>query len=393
MTIPRFSTMTSTRPPKMRLQSVVAACVLLSHSSSAFTSHNFIHRTSLRTVPLNIPCRRSTLTPSQSRSHHHRTTELRSQSYYGDDLRWHKRLRRRFSFGGKNGTPNVCKILIASNILMFLYQTFDTVNYNRKRHPNVWPQQALSIILDTLLGSAQRGPLTRDFISSSSQTIMSFQPHRYITSAFLHGEIVHLFCNMYVLRQTPNWLETGLGWPLFLATYLLAAVAGNIAFVATATANRGCFGASGAIFGLYGLMFVALAKMGNRKTISRLLRALALPFLIGIIKPGNISNASHIGGFLGGVVTAILFCPSYRDSYIMRRKNSLVVDTAPKDYRQVMGFGVEPTQRGLLPLGWSLLVGAGIGVVAKPRLLQLPITVMKGILHPGSLSDGLRLAV
>jgi membrane associated rhomboid family serine protease len=271
------------------------------------------------------------------------------------------------------------------NIAAFVYQTTNTVNWIRRRHPQYWPSQAIPIVLDAFLGSTVPGPFTLDFVHSSY--LSSRQWHRLLTSGFLHGGMLHLFLNMDALRRLPSWLETGLGAPLYLTTFLVSIVTGNLLQMASAhdVLDRTlCLGASGGICGLYGLMFVCLTRMGNRTAASRVLRGMGMLFLYGLLVEG-ISNAGHMGGFAGGLLIGLLCGPSYQRSYSLRRKNSLEVDLSPRDYRSVMGYDKVPTDRGLVPLPvlWVTIVFA---LASQARFRTIPGLVVAGLLKPGSVS-------
>lgn len=319
-----------------------------------------------------------------------RGTVLQMKDWEGDDLRWTTKLRRRLQrrSTGDEGTP-AKNTLISLNLLFFLYQTVTTVNYLRQRHPTYWPSHALSMIADSIVGSSVQGPLVRDF--GFSTFLAQRQPHRYLTSGFLHGGIIHLLINMDTLRRQPAWLETGLGVPLYLTTFLLSIVAGNIGHSIGALNDDPfspaaiCLGSSGGICGMYGLLFASLIRMGNRGATSRIARGMLTIFLSGLFVE-NMSNMSHLGGFLCGIIMAILFSPSYKKSYSLRRKNSVEYDPAPRDFRQAMGFGIMPSERGLIPLPllWGVL--GILYALAKPKFRAMPAMVIKGLLFPGSVS-------
>lgn len=79
---------------------------------------------------------------------------------------------------------------------------------------------------------------------------------RLFTSTFIHIGIFHLLMNMYALVYIGLLLEPYLGKARFLSAYLIAGIAGSVAslFWNELTVSAG---ASGAIFGIYGV-FVAL---------------------------------------------------------------------------------------------------------------------------------------
>ena len=306
----------------------------------------------------------------------------------GDDLRWSTRLRRRLGRRSSRGVDTPAKTaLIFMNILLFVYQTVTTVNSLRRNHPSYWPRHAAGMITDTVVGSAILGPLCLDF--GFSNFLSRNQPHRYLTSGFFHSGLLHLLINMDTLRRQASWLETGLGVPLYFTTFLMSIVAGNAGHFIGANDpfdRTMCLGSSGGICGLYGLMYVSLIKMGNKGAAGRIARGMAT-MIVASFFIENMSIASNFGGFLGGVIMATLFSPSYKSNYSLRRKNSIEYDPAPRDFRQAMGFGVMPTERGMLPLSVLWLSLVVICTLAAPSFRSIPALVIKGFLFPGSLTS------
>jgi membrane associated rhomboid family serine protease len=81
-----------------------------------------------------------------------------------------------------------------------------------------------------------------------------------VTSMFLHGSFFHLFANMFSLFFIGSFLENLIGKKRFLWTYLIAGLVGGIFFVLASLIFGGveipAVGASGAIFGLLGVLAV-----------------------------------------------------------------------------------------------------------------------------------------
>ena len=281
------------------------------------------------------------------KTHHHGS----NTQWEGDDIRWIAKIQRniqRSTYDWQN--QPVRNFLIVSNIALFIYQCTNTIQYIRNRYPQSWSTYSLNILYDTIMGNSRPGPFTLQLVHSNFISIQQQQAYRFLTAGFLHGGLVHLFLNMDALRQLPSWLETGLGHALYISTYLIAIVGGNI-FHSVTIVDRTtlCLGASGGICGLYGLMYVCLVRMGNHTAAWRVIRGMGFLFLWGLFLT-NISNAAHIGGFITGIVVAFLSGPTYRVSYGLRRKNSLEADPYNRSYRTVMGFDKIPINRGILPL-------------------------------------------
>jgi membrane associated rhomboid family serine protease len=306
-------------------------------------------------------------------------------NWEGDDLRWSVRAQRRFrrSLTTRDSQPARNTILIL-NVLAYLYQMISSVDWIRRRHPSFWPSQAIPIIFDSLLGSSVPGLFTLDFVHSNAASRL--QPHRFLTSGFLHGGIFHLLVNMDTLRRLPAWIETGLGAPLYITAFLVSIVTGNLGhtFATYDVMQKSmCLGSSGGVCGLYGLMYVSLLKMGNSRAATSIAKGMGLLLLYGFVFE-NISNAAHVGGFLGGAIVGLLCGPKYRKSYSLRRKWSLEADDSPRDYRQAMGFGAKPSRSGLVPLP-VVWIAALVALGVQPKFRTIPKLILQGLLRPGSL--------
>ena len=134
------------------------------------------------------------------------------------------------------------------------------------------------------------------------------QPWRFLSSAFVHADFWHLLFNMLMLYLLGSAVERVLRWWRYLAVYLLGAFAGSMlilgwVFAVPGTWDGWTVGASGAIFGLFGAILV-LQKRAGMSTTS-ILTLLAINLVYGFVMPG-ISWQGHIGGFIGGLVAALL---------------------------------------------------------------------------------------
>lgn len=235
------------------------------------------------------------------------------------------------------------------------------------------------------------GPYFLDF-AHQPYPLSSYQKHRYLSSGFLHGSILHLGMNLRALLSIPLWLENGVGKGIYLSAYLVSIVTGNIAQtlytigdLSGRSSSSLCIGASGGICGLYGLMLSSLLKMGNADASYYVLKHMAWLLLFGYFVP-NVSNAAHVGGFVGGVLVGYLFGPGYERSYSLNRADGFARDKADPEFRQMMGPGIYPSmERAIFPLKY-LWMCVGLAIIARPELRLIPIALFRGILEPGSLS-------
>ena len=135
---------------------------------------------------------------------------------------------------------------------------------------------------------------------------------RLITSGFIHYGIIHIAFNSYALFQVGLLVEYVYGSAKYFAIYMIALVAGGVAaYYSTIGTNDATAGASGAIMGVFGAMAVLGFKLPHARGV--LLRSALMPIVLtlgnGLLNPG-ISNAGHIGGLIGGVITAWILTPS-----------------------------------------------------------------------------------
>jgi membrane associated rhomboid family serine protease len=128
---------------------------------------------------------------------------------------------------------------------------------------------------------------------------------RLITSAFLHYGPIHLALNMYSLFYAGSILEHVIGRWRFALLYLVSGLAGA-AGALTWSPNSLTVGASGAIFGVLGALFV-LERRGNIATGGQIAGLIALNLLFTFALSSYISVGGHVGGLIGGVVLMAAF--------------------------------------------------------------------------------------
>ena len=137
---------------------------------------------------------------------------------------------------------------------------------------------------------------------------------RLLSSVFLHGNLIHIGFNMWVLLSIGRLVERLLGNVAYLTTYLFAGICGSIASVWWNPPVAGV-GASGAIFGLFGALLGLVIR--QRKTfppeIVRVIRSQSLTFLVANLALGTqipgIDMAAHVGGAIGGLLCGFLASP------------------------------------------------------------------------------------
>lgn len=150
---------------------------------------------------------------------------------------------------------------------------------------------------------------------------------RFVTPVFIHIGLAHLLVNMYGLWMIGPYVERLYGSAKFVVLYVATGIVGVVASyfcvrpgLAVGPVGRFLFraadgpaaGASGALFGLVGVLFVfgikfrrELPEGFKRAFGTGLVPIILLNLFIGYIGRGFIDNAAHLGGLLSGALFAL----------------------------------------------------------------------------------------
>ncbi len=137
---------------------------------------------------------------------------------------------------------------------------------------------------------------------------------RLLSSMFLHGGLMHVLVNMYALMVVGVMLEPMLGKNRYLISYLAAGITGSIVSTLTHKATVSV-GASGAIFGLYGIFLaLMLTNVFPKKVKGSFLSAVVLMIVMTFINGlgGGVDNSAHVGGLLAGVIIGLVLSPQLK---------------------------------------------------------------------------------
>jgi membrane associated rhomboid family serine protease len=205
----------------------------------------------------------------------------------------------RTAFGGKavRNRTAVTYTLIGINVAVMLVEL-------------AWPQ---SIDRFAQIG----GPVHAPYGNHPLIGVATGEYYRLLTSMFLHLSptgggfgITHILFNMWALSQVGPPLEAWLGRVRFLSLYLLAGLAGSVAVYAFASPFSEDLGASGAVFGLFGALFVLGRRlnfdMGSMATL------ITINLVITFAVPG-ISWQAHLGGLIAGAALGLAWGYAPRD--------------------------------------------------------------------------------
>lgn len=155
---------------------------------------------------------------------------------------------------------------------------------------------------------------------------------RLVTPMFVHVNLIHLVVNMYSLWMVGPYVEKLYGSARFVVFWVVSGIGGVLASYLTVvqpgspwagmrfifkTQDGLSAGASGALFGLVGVLFVfgikfrkELPEGFKRAFGTGLLPIIMINLFIGYLGSRFIDNAAHLGGFASGAALALLV--SYR---------------------------------------------------------------------------------
>ena len=189
--------------------------------------------------------------------------------------------------------------LILTNLLVFVYLVFETPK---------------SVMGDTNAIGYVRLGLSRDLLRNDFfpgiPDGLPGQWYRLVSSGFLHYGIFHLAFNMYALYMLGQTLEPMLGRLRFAMVYFACLLGGSAgALLLQPHGLHG--GASGAVFGLFGLIMVGYIQRGINPLTTALGGVLIINVLLSF-RPG-ISFGGHVGGAVAGAICGlVMMAPAQR---------------------------------------------------------------------------------
>lgn len=159
------------------------------------------------------------------------------------------------------------------------------------------------------------GDMLIERFASNSIEIWRGEVYRLLTSVFLHAplqgsfSILHIAFNMYILSIYGPQVEQTFGTKRFVFLYFAT---GFFASAVSYSLN-GCilgYGASGAVFGVVGILLYYLYNRRTSTIASAYMRDIgifiAINFVFGLSLSG-IDNFAHLGGLIGGIALAAGF--------------------------------------------------------------------------------------
>lgn len=219
----------------------------------------------------------------------------------------------RSSFGGgarAGAAGTVTKALIGANVAVFVLAVISAGTLVAATSSMMTPLHRLGAEIGYLPGFAEV-PVDLFGMSITAPVVAAGGYYRMVTAMFLHFGAIHLLFNMVVLWMLGRILERDMGPARFLTTYMLSGLAGSVA-VYLFSFGSATAGASGAVYGLFGLLIMVNRKLRRDNQGIYVLLGLNLVLTIFL----GFSLAGHVGGLIGGLICGVVltFTPRERRS-------------------------------------------------------------------------------
>ncbi|ORX45773.1 hypothetical protein BCR36DRAFT_108329 [Piromyces finnis] len=154
------------------------------------------------------------------------------------------------------------------------------------------------------------------------------QWYRFILPIFLHSGLLHLFFNLTFQIRTGVDMEKDFGtWRIgiiYMATGIFGFIFGAYNSVIPSV------GCSGALYGLIGCLFLDLIQswkiiVNPWRELVKMLIIIAASFAIGLCS--FIDNSAHVGGFISGILTGLIFLPtiSFSKTDLRIKRSAMIV--------------------------------------------------------------------
>ncbi len=163
----------------------------------------------------------------------------------------------------------------------------------------------LALVFFVLTGFGGSGGAIFEALAQWNLAVAAGEWWRIFTPILLHASITHILFNMWALWVLGPQIERGVGtWPFVSLFIASAGVGGAFAFYLGDPLDV-AVGASGAIFGLFGIWLSWAMHRRNTMQGRAMLRQIGVLLLINAAIPflvPNIAWQAHLGGLIAGLV-------------------------------------------------------------------------------------------
>ncbi|MCY3833154.1 MAG: rhomboid family intramembrane serine protease [Chloroflexi bacterium] len=133
--------------------------------------------------------------------------------------------------------------------------------------------------------------------------------YRLLTAMFLHGNLGHVFFNVYAIFIFGKSVEPIFGRVRYLLIYLLGGLSGSVASLTLGGLEGASVGASGAVFAVFAAYGWHLYQHRHlypnvKAQLQHMLFLIVINLAIGFFPGSRIDNWGHLGGLLSGLLLA-----------------------------------------------------------------------------------------
>ncbi|MEO7229446.1 MAG: rhomboid family intramembrane serine protease [Candidatus Limnocylindrales bacterium] len=223
---------------------------------------------------------------------------------------------------------------------------------------------AATVIVSMTVFLSSEGQALQEFLWLDKAGVAAGEYWRLWTVTLVHGDLLHLFFNMYALFLAGPVVERWYGSIKFVMFYLLCAAAGSVASFVFG-GDDPSVGASGAIFGLFGILLATgrvhrPVDRASRGLIQQLGVLILVNIMFGLASGGRIDNAAHLGGLIAGLWLGAWLRPS---EVATMSAGWTVPDRASGAAAWAGGPAANPTRQGTARLLMALVLAAVVVVL------------------------------
>lgn len=207
------------------------------------------------------------------------------------------------------------------------------------------------------------------FLFGVGQTghIIAGEYWRLLTPIFLHISTWHVIFNSFSLVLFGPALERMLGKGKFIFSYVTIGVLANVVTTILTGPHYTHLGASGAIFGLFGIYLFMVWKrkdLIDAASAQIVVVILILGVVMTFIRP-NINITAHIFGLLFGFLLAFPLLKNARPFYVIPtdiHHNDREIQFRPRRLKRTRLFSIEKLARFI---GWLFIIFVVIGILSR----------------------------
>ena len=245
---------------------------------------------------------------------------------------------------------------------------------------------ALTTVVSLTAMLSSEGEFLYDLLQLDKPAVAAGEIWRLWTVTLLHSpsDPLHLIFNMYALYLAGTIVERWYGPWRFLVFYLTCAAAGSTGSFVFGDPAIPSVGASGAIFGLFGILLAAgrihhPVDRQSRGVVSQLMFLVLLNIVFGFASGGSIDNAAHLGGLAAGLWLGALIPPTGVPtmSSLWHR---------PGESRAAVGRATAPAYvmvLGIAVVGVAVVAGIALGTNQREGAVTPVASSPKTIWAPG----------